>query len=102
MLTTINLTPLVQALVALVSVVITVYLIPCIKANTTEKEQAAINQWVVIAVLAAEQIYKGSGMGEEKKQYVVDFLMEHNLTIDMDELNNMIESVVLKLNKGLL
>lgn len=98
----IDLTPLLQAVIMLASVVITVYVIPYVKSKTTEAQRQEINEWVKIAVLAAEQIYKGSGMGKSKKLYVNEFLAQKGFKVSEKELDNMIESVVLELNKGIL
>lgn len=96
----IDITPIVNALMAVIAVLITVYLIPWIKSRTTEQQREEINAWVKIAVMAAEQLYKGEGQGEAKKQYVLDFLAGKGLTLDMDMINNMIEAAVLEINKG--
>ncbi len=98
----INLTPIVNALLAVLAVLITVYLIPWIKSQTTEKQREEINAWVKIAVQAAEQLYKGSGQGEQKKQYVLDYLASKGFTIDADSIDKMIEAAVLEINKGVL
>lgn len=50
--------------------------------------------WVKIAVAAAEQLYKGSDRGEEKKAYVLDWLNKQGITIDTDKLDAMIEAAV--------
>lgn len=50
--------------------------------------------WVKIAVVAAEQLYKGSDRGEEKKAYVLDWLNKQGITIDADKLDAMIEAAV--------
>ena len=55
-----------------------------------------------IAVSAAEQIFKGSGRGEEKKQYVIAWLKERGFTVDENELDALIEAAVYELNQGTL
>lgn len=97
-----DITPLCMAVMALASVVITVYLVPWIRSKTTKEQRESINTWVKIAVQAAEQLFAGSGRGEEKKAYVVDFLTRKNLKIDMAELDKLIEATVLAVNKGVL
>ena len=44
-------------------------------------------------------IFKETGMGKEKKQYVVNFLKAQGFSLDFDELDKMIEAAVLELNK---
>ncbi len=98
----IDLTPIANAIIAVVAVAITVYLVPWIRNRTTAAQREEINAWVKIAVQAAEQLYKGSGRGPDKKQYVLDFLAQKNLKIELTELDKMIEAAVLEINKGVL
>jgi len=95
----INLTPLFNALIALVAILISTFLIPWIKANVDEKKQAKMLTWVNIAVDAAEKLYEGSKRGEEKKAYVVSFLEERGYTADMEAVNAAIEAAVLRLSE---
>ena len=90
------------AAAALVAAVITAVVIPYIKSRTTAQQQAEINAWVKIAVTAAEQIYRGSGRGEEKKAYVLNWLAEHGITLDEDRIDALIEAAVYELNHGVL
>jgi predicted nuclease of restriction endonuclease-like (RecB) superfamily len=98
----IDLTPLFNALVAVSMAAITAYIIPWIKSRTTAEQQETANTWVKIAVQAAEQLYKGSGKGAIKKQYVLDYLESKGFTLDATSIDNMIEAAVLELNKGVL
>ena len=97
-----DITPIVEAVVAVVCAVVTCVLIPYIKSKTTTEQQAEINAWVKIAVSAAEQIYSGSGRGEEKKAYVVEWLRSHGITLDSEKLDAMIEAAVYELKQGIL
>ena len=97
-----DLTPIINAILALVAVLITCYLIPWIKSKTTAQQQAEINAWVKIAVQAAEQLFVGSGQGAVKKAYVLEFLENKGFKIDTAELDKMIEAAVLAVNKGVL
>ena len=78
------------------------FVIPAIKRSTTIAQQEEINYWVYIAVQAAEQLYKGSGMGKQKKQAVLDFLKEHGYYVDEMAIDAMIEAAVYQLNRGVL
>ena len=95
---TFDITPIVEAVVAVVCAVVTCVLIPYIKSKTTTEQQKEINAWVKIAVSAAEQIYTGSGRGEEKKAYVLEWLRSHGITVDDEKLDAMIEAAVYELN----
>lgn len=97
-----NITPVVEAVAALIGAVVTAFVVPYIKSRTTTNQQQQINAWVRIAVTAAEQIYAGSGRGEEKKAYVIDWLRKHGVTVDESKLDALIEAAVFELNKGLL
>lgn len=93
-----DLTPIVNAVIALIAAIITTFLIPWIKGKIDAAKLAQIVEWVGIAVRAAEQIYNESGMGEKKKQYVLDFLASKGFTLDPDSINAMIEAAVKNLN----
>ena len=96
----IDITPIINALIALIAALISVFLIPWIKANTTAKEQETMLELIKIAVAAAEQIYEGVGRGEEKKQYVLDFLASKGIKVDDEAVNAAIESFVQQINSG--
>lgn len=95
----INLTPALNAVIALVASLITAFLIPWIKANTTEKQREQLFNWAKIAVNAAEQIYIGPGRGEEKKEYVMQFLADKGYTADLNEVEAVIEAYVMQINR---
>lgn len=97
---TIDITPIIEAVIALAGVVVSCVLIPYIKSKTTTEHQKEINAWVKIAVSAAEQIYKGSGRGEEKKAYVIQWLRDRGITVDEAKLDALIESAVYELTNG--
>lgn len=85
----IDLTPVFQAVIALLAALVTYKLIPWIKACTTESQQASIRAAVKVAVFAAEQIY-GAGNGREKLEFAREKLCEQGFDVDTDE----IEAVV--------
>ena len=95
-----DITTIVEALFALIATVITVIVIPYIKSKTTTQQQTEIAAWVKIAVAAAEQIYTGSGRGAEKKEYVLEWLAQRNITVDAGKLDAMIEAAVYALKEG--
>ena len=75
------------------------FAIPYYRAKVSPEKRKDIADRVDIAVKAAEQIYKGPGHGEQKKQYVLDLLAKKGVKIDLDRLNAMIESAVFELNE---
>ena len=97
-----DITPIFEAVAALIAALITAFVIPYIKSKTTAEQQKEMNAWVKIAVAAAEQIYVGSGRGEEKKAYVIDWLRSHGITVDEEKLDALIEAAVYELNQGVI
>lgn len=97
-----DITPIIEAVFALIGAVITAVVIPYIRSRTTAQQQAEINAWVKIAVSAAEQIYKGTSRGAEKKAYVLEWLNAHGITVDENKLDALIEAAVYELNNGVL
>ena len=95
-----DITPIVAIIIALIFAVITIIIAPWIKSRTTSEQLKQIMSWVNIAVLAAEQLFEGVGRGEEKKQYVLDFLKSKGYYIDAEKIEAMIEAEVAKLNGG--
>ena len=89
----IDLTPIVEAIVALVAAVITAFVIPWLKGKIDADKLEEIELWVTVAV----QLYVGSGRGAEKKAYVVQFLQEKGFTLDPDSLDKLIEAAVFNL-----
>ena len=92
-----DMSDVVKAVCSLVVALITCFLIPLIKKRTTSEQYEQIKLWVKIAVQAAEQLYKGRGRGEEKKQYVLKFLESKGMKIDAEVLDALIESAVFDL-----
>jgi len=82
---TINLTPIFQAIIALLAALITYRLIPWIKARTSEDQQRGISAMLRTLVFAAEQIY-GAGNGEEKLNYVCQQLRERGYEVSLPEI----------------
>lgn len=96
----IDLTPIITAVLTLIISLISAFLIPHIKAKTTDEQFKTIKLWVQVAVQAAEMLYVGSGRGEEKKKYVLDFLNSKGFTLNTEEIDNLIESAVLELKQA--
>lgn len=95
----IDLTPILELVVMVASALITTFLIPFIKSKLTAEQQAKLKQYVSIAVGAAEQLY-GSKTGQQKKEYVISFLLSKGLVFDVDEVTAMIENEVYKLTQA--
>lgn len=96
----VDLTPIITAVLTLIFSLITAFLIPYIKTKVSAEQFATIKLWVQVAVQAAEMLYIGSGRGEEKKKYVIEFLNSKGFTLNAEEIENLIESAVLELKQS--
>ena len=96
----IDLTQVATALISLVIALVSAFLVPYLKNRLTTSQFNTMVSWVNIAVEAAEMIYTGSGRGEEKKEYVVNFLNEKGFSLNSNEIDTLIESAVLELKQA--
>lgn len=92
----IDYTELLQALIALLATLITTFLIPYLKKKLSVEKLEELKKWVGVAVNAAEQLY-GSKTGQQKKDYVISFLLSKGIVFDIDEVTALIEAEVYKL-----
>lgn len=93
-----DITAIVQALITLITALITTFALPYIKERLSVSKLEKLSFWVETAVKAAEQIF-GSKTGLQKKEYVVNFLLSKGIVVDIDEVTALIESSVYKLTK---
>ena len=89
----IDLTPIVQAVIALLAALITYKLIPWIRSKTTETQQNNLTVAARIAVCAAEQLY-GAGRGKEKLDYAIAALERAGYHLDDTLAREAIEKAV--------
>lgn len=92
----VDVTQIIVALIGLLSVVVTAIVVPLIKAKTTTAQWNNIVSWATTAVAAAEVIYKGAGRGEEKREYVINWVTheaeKHNIKVDTDTVRIALEN----------
>lgn len=81
----IDLTDIIQAIIALLAALVTYKLVPWIKNRTTAEQQALLSATVKTLVYAAEQLY-GAGRGAEKLDYVAAELEKRGFTADRAEI----------------
>ena len=93
----VDLTQIIVAVLTLVISLITAFLTPYLKTKVSGEQLETIKFWVNIAVEAAEMIYVGTGRGQEKKEYVVQFLNSKGFTLNVAEIENLIEAAVMEL-----
>lgn len=95
----IDYTELLQAVITLISVIITTFLIPYIKKKLSNERLEELKKWVSVAVKAAEQLY-GSKTGQQKKEFVLSFLMDKGIIFDAAEVATLLEAEVYKLTNS--
>lgn len=97
-----DITPYVAGLLSLLALFISTWLIPMIKAKTTVAQQEVIQAGANIVVYAAEQLFKGTGLGQQKLAYALEHLQErlhkYGIKIDNEALRPYIEAAVKALN----
>lgn len=94
---TIDITPILQAVIALCATFVTVYAIPWIRAKAGQAQTEQLYTAAGIAVRAAEQMY-GAGVGKDKADYVMNYLKQHGFHLSPEELRNALEAAVLEMN----
>lgn len=96
----IDITPIIEAVIGLIAAIVGGVLIPYIRSKTTAEDRKEMQAWVLIAVKAVEQLYAGKLFGDDKKNKVIEWLENHNITVDASALDAMIEAAVYEINKG--
>lgn len=74
--TTIDITPIIEAAIALIATVVTVLVIPWIKSKVSASKWENLQAWAEAGVNAAEAIFIGSKLGKDKRKYVEEYLKE--------------------------
>lgn len=81
--------------------IITGFIIPFIKEKIGAEKLAKYEYWTSMAVKCAEMIFKEQGMGEAKKEYVVNFLNEmfnkNKVVITSEQIEILVEAAVKEL-----
>lgn len=95
----IDLTPVVQAVIALAATLITAFLIPWIRSKTTLEQREMLLSITSSLVYAAEQIY-GAGKGAEKMAYVIAQLEDRGFTADVAAIEAIIKEQYEMLHKN--
>ena len=107
--TTIDITPIIEAVIGLIITIISVIVIPKFKVwinnNLSEKHIEIAKIIIQSCVQAAEQIYANSEKaGSSKKKFVMEYaknkLAEIGITIDEKELEVYLEQAVLELKES--
>lgn len=88
---------LLKLTIMIATLVITRYVVPWIKAKTQSDTMSVLIDWVMQAVMAAEQTHD-AGSGAEKKAIVTEFikklLIQKNISLSDEEIEMLIEAAV--------
>lgn len=95
-----NLTPVIEAFVALLAALISAFVIPWLKRKTTQHDREEMLEWVEIAVTAAQQLYHNLD-GAKRKEYVRHYLNSKGYDVTDKDVDNAIEAAVLRLHREL-
>lgn len=96
----VDLTEIIVAVLTLAFSCVTAFLVPYLKSKVDGEKLSTIKLWAKVAVQAAEMLYEGTGRGEEKKAYVMEFLTDKGFKLNIDEVENLIEAAVLELKQA--
>lgn len=95
---------LILAAIPLFGAMITYFVIPYIKANIDGEKLEQYKEWASLAVQTAEMLWRETGHGSDKKQYVLDFLNNtfnaKKTVISEAQLNVLIEAAVQQMNNN--
>lgn len=97
----VDLTQIILAVITLLGAVLTTFVIPLLKQKLSLQQQEALDKAIKIAVYAAEQT-KGKESGDARKAWVLQFLKEQGINVDLEAVDAQIEAVVktLKIEQG--
>lgn len=93
----------IKLVVSVCAILLTMYVIPYLRTKVLDSKWQKVLDIVEELVLAAEQIMKEPGSGEEKKKMVMEFtskwLKERGIEISEEELDKLVEAAVRKMNE---
>lgn len=94
---------IILSLIPILGAIVTYFVIPFLKEKIGAEKLVQYKEWATLAVKAAEMLWTESGMGADKKQFVVDYLSkmfnEKKVIITEEQMNVLIEAAVQELNK---
>lgn len=82
----IDVTEIMVAVIGLLGIIITSVVVPLIKQKLTSEQWNNIKNWTSAAVEAAEVLFIGTGLGSDKRDFVLNYIeskcKENNITYD--------------------
>lgn len=102
----IDITLIIKAIMTLIGIVVTTFLIPYLKTKISENKLSYLEEIVKVAVCAAEVLIDGEGRGDEKRNFVIDHVKsvceQHGITYDSNQVRQILEKSWLELSQGLI
>lgn len=95
-----NLTPILEAVIALAVAIISAFVVPWINSKITANDREDLLKWVDIAVAAAQQLFHQLN-GAQRLDYAMDFLAKQGFDVDDAAVVNAVEAAVLRLHQQL-
>lgn len=93
-----NLFRIILALIPVLGTALTLVVVPYFEEKIGNEKLAKYKEWASLAVKCAEMIFVEQGMGESKKQYVIDVLNnmfnKNRTVITPEQIEILIESAV--------
>ena len=94
--TNIDITPIIELVITLLSTVITVMVIPWLKSKIDSNQWQTLQDWAKVGVSAAEVLFKGTKLGKDKLAYVTEYLNDmcekYNYHFDSTTIRQAIEN----------
>ena len=89
-------------LIPVLGAIITGYIVPLIKSNISANQLDEIIKWIGKAVAAAEVLFNVPKSGEQKREYVIDFIDKmfnaKKEVITKDQIRILLEAAVKQMN----
>lgn len=89
---------IILGLISILATIVTGIVIPYIREKIGNEKLAKYKEWASLAVKCAEMIFVEKGMGENKKEYVVNILNDmfnkNKVVITPEQIEILIESAV--------
>ena len=76
------------------AVILPAFLVPYISTKLSEAQLIELAKWVEIAVKAAEQIIKGTKVGQERKEWVLAYLRDRGFDLDDEEVAAQVDALI--------
>ena len=97
----IDITQILVLFIEILASIVSVFVVRYLRSKLSSEQMELLSAAVNTAVYGAEQIFKGTGLGQKKKEYVVNYLRENGYDVDTEAVNAAIEAAVIKMKNEL-